>query len=100
MNSKQGSRYIKRRMGNDLKNKILEQNGIITQDYENPKSLNLNCSKCSYPLKPSAYEEIKKSEENRIGTLEQKYNQDIKDLKTEMENKFQYLLSKIDLGKL
>ena len=29
MNSKQGSRYIKRRMGNDLKQKILIQNGIL-----------------------------------------------------------------------
>ena len=28
MNSKQGSRYIKKRMGNELKNKILEYNGI------------------------------------------------------------------------
>ena len=28
MNSKQGSRYIKRRMGNDLKNQILVHNGI------------------------------------------------------------------------
>ena len=31
MNSKQGSRYIKRRMGNDLKQKILVQNGIISE---------------------------------------------------------------------
>ena len=29
MNSKQGSRYIKRRMGNDLKQKILVYNGIV-----------------------------------------------------------------------
>ena len=29
MNSKQGTRYIKRRMGNDLKRQILIQNGII-----------------------------------------------------------------------
>jgi integrase/recombinase XerD len=31
MNSKQGARYIKRRMGNDLKQKILIQNGIISE---------------------------------------------------------------------
>ena len=31
MNSKQGSRYIKRSMGNDLKQKILVQNGIISE---------------------------------------------------------------------
>ena len=30
MNSKQGARYIKRRMGNDLKQKSLVQNGIIS----------------------------------------------------------------------
>ena len=30
MNSKQGSRYIKRRMGNDLKRQILMHNGILT----------------------------------------------------------------------
>ena len=32
MNSKQGSRYIKKRMGDELKNKILEYNGIITSE--------------------------------------------------------------------
>jgi integrase/recombinase XerD len=31
MNSKQGARYIKTRMGNDLKEKILVQNGILSQ---------------------------------------------------------------------
>jgi hypothetical protein len=31
MNSKQGARYIKTRMGNDLKEKILLQNGILSQ---------------------------------------------------------------------
>ena len=31
MNSKQGSRYIKRRMGNDLKKQILVHNGIISE---------------------------------------------------------------------
>jgi integrase/recombinase XerD len=31
MNSKQGSRYIKRRMGEDLKNQILIRNGIISE---------------------------------------------------------------------
>jgi len=31
MNSKQSARYIKRRMGNNLKQKILVQNGIISE---------------------------------------------------------------------
>jgi hypothetical protein len=32
MNSKQGSRYIKRRMGTDLKKQILVHNGILTEN--------------------------------------------------------------------
>src|SRR5215212_4263542 len=32
MNSHQGARYIKKRMGNDLKNQILVHNGIITEE--------------------------------------------------------------------
>jgi hypothetical protein len=32
MNSRQGSRYIKSRMGNELKNKILVHNGIISEN--------------------------------------------------------------------
>lgn len=87
MNSKQGARYIKRRMGNELKNKILEYNGIITSDSISRKLSvlncprceltnaleNLYCSKCSYPLKSIAFDEIKQSEENRFKELEEKY---------------------------
>jgi hypothetical protein len=32
MNSKLGIRYIKRRIGNDLKQKILEYNGIVSPE--------------------------------------------------------------------
>ena len=85
MNSKQGTRYIKRRMGNDLKQKILEYNGIISLQELNRKPSVLNCprcelvnalenkycSKCSYPLVPSAYDEIKEKEEIRIKKLEE-----------------------------
>lgn len=95
MNSKQGTRYIKRRMGNDLKQKILEHNGIITPEALQKKSSvhscprcdlsntieNKYCSRCSYPLVPSAFEEIKKSEELKISQLEVKYEKDLKELK-------------------
>jgi integrase/recombinase XerD len=47
INSKQGSRYIKRRMGNDLKQKILVQNGIISEQQIEIKPSVLNCSRCS-----------------------------------------------------
>jgi len=114
MNSKQGSRYIKTRMGNDLKNQILEQNGIITQDNGNPRVLNVlcprcefvnihenhYCSKCSYPLKPEAYDEIKNNEIEQIKRLEEKHIRDINELREELQNKFQILLSKIDIQKI
>jgi integrase/recombinase XerD len=38
MNSKQGSRYIKKRMGNELKSKILEYNGISIDPFKNTKT--------------------------------------------------------------
>jgi hypothetical protein len=114
MNSKQSSRYIKRRMGNELKTKILEHNGIITSDTGGRRPTVLNCprcdlanafeinycSKCSYPLKPEAFDEIKKTEEERIRTLEQKYIQDMENLKNELEVKFQHFLEKVDLHKI
>jgi hypothetical protein len=85
MNSKQGSRYIKRRMGNDLKQKILAHNGIIsTEELQKKPSVlscprcelvsqieNKYCSRCSYPLVPSAFEEIKEAEESRLKKMEE-----------------------------
>src|SRR5215208_1410524 len=116
MNSHQGSRYIKGRMGNDLKNQILVHNGIITEEaavmQRKPSVLscprcdlvnaieNKYCSKCSYPLVPSAFDEIKESENRKIQALQEKYERDIKSMREEMENKFQQILAKIDIRKL
>ena len=114
MNSKQGSRYIKRRMGNDLKQKILEYNGIIPpKEFEGKASVlnchrcglvnpiqNKYCSKCSYPLVPSAFEEIKLTEEIRINQLEEKYERDMKEMRQLMENKFNKIIEKIDINEL
>jgi integrase len=96
MNSKQGSRYIKRRMGNELKNKILEYNGIITEETQKKKPMqsicprcdlsnileNKYCSKCSYPLKPESFEEIKSEENKKIVELETRY----KEMDTVLQN--------------
>ena len=85
MNSKQSNRYIKKRMGNDLKQTILVHNGIIPPEELKGKSSvltcprctlvnaieNKYCSKCSYPLVPSAYDELKESEEKRIKNMEE-----------------------------
>jgi len=114
MNSKQGSRYIKRRMSNDLKEQILVHNVVITdsQKQKRPSVLscprcnlvnaidNKYCSKCSYPLVPSAFDEIKAAENQRIQAIEEKYEQDMKSMREEMENKFQQILTRIDFRKL
>jgi integrase/recombinase XerD len=47
MNSKQGSRHIKRRMGNDLKKQILIHNGIISEDEVQRKPSVLACPRCN-----------------------------------------------------
>jgi hypothetical protein len=100
MNSKQGTRYIKRRMGNDLKQKILEYNGIICNEgaERKPKTTldcprcnlvnaieNKYCSKCSYPLVASAFEEIKTSEVIRINQLEEKHEKDMNEIRYELQ---------------
>jgi integrase/recombinase XerD len=96
MNSRQGSRYIKNRMGKDLKEKILQQNGISLGakqikysvvdcprcELVNPLE-NKYCSKCSYPLKPEAYDELKEKEENEIKRMKLQIN--------EMNQKFEHI---------
>jgi integrase/recombinase XerD len=86
MNSKQPSRYIKRRMGNDLKKQILVHDGIISEQQIERKPSILNCprcslvnaienkycSKCSYPLVPSAFDEIKEAENRKIQEIQEK----------------------------
>jgi integrase/recombinase XerD len=112
MNSKQGARYIKRRMGNDLKNQILLRDGIITEEsvaaQRKPSVLscpscdlvnaseNKYCSSCSYPLTPSAFEQIKEVENMKIQTLQQKYEQDMNAMREEMNQKFTQIISVIE----
>jgi integrase/recombinase XerD len=101
MNSRQGNRYIKARMGNDLKQKILIQNGILPPEELKgiPSVLNCArcglvnaienkyCSKCSYPLTPQAFDEIKLEEDKKIISLNDKYEKDINELREEMQRK-------------
>jgi hypothetical protein len=109
MNSKQGSRYIKRRMGNDLKNEILAHNGIVTDVGLERKPSVLACSRCnhvngidyqycstcSYPLVTSAFERIKEEENSKIKSLELKHEQDMKALREEMDLNFKEIMSMI-----
>jgi hypothetical protein len=48
MNSQQGKRYIKHRMGDELKNKILELNGIKIPTNRQPQSVSRTCGRCGY----------------------------------------------------
>jgi integrase/recombinase XerD len=109
MNSRQGSRYIKTRMGNELKNKILAYNGIISENeiIRKPSILtcprcefvnvieNKYCSKCSYPLKPDAYDELKANEDQKFTQLQQKHEKDLSNLKEEMNSKFTQIITLI-----
>jgi integrase/recombinase XerD len=86
MNSRQGARYIKRRMGNELKRQILVHNGVLTEEEIQKKSSvtycprcslvnaldNKYCSKCSYPLVASAFDEIKAAEDMKLQALKEK----------------------------
>jgi integrase/recombinase XerD len=111
MNSRQGSRYIKSRMGGDLKRAILAQNGIDLGNDEalKPKpavrdcprcnlinaSENKYCSKCSYPLIPEAYEEIKANEDLKLKAIEEKHRQDMDAMREEMNQQFKKIMSMV-----
>ena len=96
-------------MGNDLKEKILQHNGIITESLNKKKTSmiecprcdlvnaieNKYCSKCSYPLKPEAYNEIKSMEEKRIEILEKKHENDMRLLRDDMKNEISQIMLKI-----
>jgi hypothetical protein len=88
MNSKQPGRYIKNRMGDTLKKTILNHNGITINEHDNkPKLTNRICPKCEtvnarendycskkdcgYPLTPTAYDQIKKSQKEKEKKLEE-----------------------------
>jgi integrase/recombinase XerD len=105
MNSKQPSRYIKSRMGNELKNQILVHNGIITEESalaeRKPSVLscarcslvnavdNKFCSKCSYVLTPQAYEEIKAEEEDKLKAMKHNIallNDQVRDMQQLLKN--------------
>jgi ribosomal protein L40E len=98
MNSKQPARYIKRRMGNDLKKQILVHDGVIEEselhkklsvltcyrcNYVNPVDIKF-CSKCSYPLTPEAYEEIKAEEDKKLQVLNERHEQEMKTMKEQI----------------
>jgi hypothetical protein len=53
------------------------------------------CSKCSYPLVPDAFDEIKEAEYSKLQSLEEKHRQEIIDLEEKMEQRFNQIVSLI-----
>jgi integrase/recombinase XerD len=100
MTSHQPQRYIKARMGNQLRDTILSHNGIIPYDEKKPKVPvigcpkcnhinaleNKVCGKCAYPLSQSALDEIKEDERKEVESL--------------VEKKIQEILGRVDVTKL
>ena len=107
MNSKQGARYIKKRMGDELKIEILVENGIWTNADNKPKPAvcdcprcrlinrieNKYCTSCSYPLTTSAFEEIKAAEEQKLQAIQDKYENEISSMREEMQRNFSQIIS-------
>lgn len=99
MNSKQPSRYIKTRMGDELKQKILVHSGILGENEIKrrcsvrtcPRCDDVNatdnrvCSKCAYPLSPEAYEEIKTAEDEKLKVLEDKHREGLRMLEEKID---------------
>lgn len=100
MNSRQPSRYIKKRWSKNLKRTILAENGIeadddslrIKKSYNDcPRCTFANvfenkyCAKCSYPLSTAAYDEIKKEELAKIEELESRSKEKIDAIWKEIE---------------
>jgi integrase/recombinase XerD len=98
-------------MGTDLKRAILAQNGITVGNDEILKTKaavrdcprcnlvntfeNKYCSKCSYPLVPEAFHEIKEAENSKMQSMEQKHQQDMDVLRDEMNQQFNQIMSLI-----
>jgi integrase len=104
--------------GNESSEGLLEAYGIISKDKHLSEALrpkqcpNCNepnkpdskfCSKCRMVLTYDAYSETlenQKEKESEVQKLQQKYEQDMRTMREEMENKFQQILTRIDTGKL
>ena len=104
--------------GNESSDSILEAYGIITKDKVQSDTLrSKQCPNCNEPNKPDskfcakcrmvltydAYNEtLEKQQEkdSEIQKLREKQEQDMKLMREEMENKFQQILSRIDIATL
>jgi len=104
--------------GNESSESLLEAYGIVPKDKQlsdvlKPKQCpNCNepnkpdskfCAKCRMVLTYDAYNETlenQQEKESEVQELKERYEQDMKAMREEMQSKFQQILTKIDLGKL
>jgi integrase/recombinase XerD len=104
--------------GNESSESLLEAYGIKTKDQQKPDPLlpkqcpncsepcrrdDMFCPRCRMVLTYDAYSETlqeQKKKESEVQMLKDKYEQDMKSMREEMENKFQQILTRIDTGKL
>jgi integrase/recombinase XerD len=118
MNSQQGKRYIKRSWGEDLKNNMLERQGIKIVNKQ-PQMVSRTCARCSYvnkleskfcegkgcnyPLTQLAFDEIKAAEQAKFQELINKSNLErdntIQALQQELKSKTQEMQSLSELCK-
>jgi hypothetical protein len=104
--------------GNEASESLLEAYGIVTKDQQLSNTLrskqcpNCNepnqplvkfCAKCRMVLTYDAYSETlekQQEKESEVQLLQERYEQDMKAMREDMENKFQQILAKIDTGRL
>jgi predicted amidophosphoribosyltransferase len=117
MNSNMAKRYI-HYFGNESSENLLEAYGIV-KDGKKSDTLNSKicpncgeqnapdnskfCAKCRMVLTYDAYSktlEKQQEKESEVQVLKQKYEQDMKAMRQEMENKFQQILEKIEITSL
>jgi integrase len=104
--------------GNESNESLLEAYGIITKDKQLADILKpKQCPNCSEPNKPDsrfcakcrmvltydAYNETlekQQQKESEVQKWQEKYEQDMKSMREEMENKFHQIIQKIEISKL
>jgi integrase/recombinase XerD len=56
---------------------------------------NKYCSKCSYPLVQSAFDEIKEAENMKINAMQERHQKEMKNMHEEMNQRFSQIMSMI-----
>jgi len=117
MNSNMAQKYL-HYFGNESSESLLEAYGIVTNNSVSIDRLNPEtcpncsegntqdarfCSKCKMIMSLEGYQEAlesQKKKESEVQKLQEKYEQDMKSMREEMQSKFQQILTKIDIGKV